>query len=275
MDGTGISETGVPSRTAMQTATIRGWHLFVHGRQAVLSDWLGWPFVGGAAEDLLAGLLIAFGAAADPFFTWIAARSRIAEDWLAGSGAAQYVILGAGLDSFAWRHPVGVRVFEVDHPATQVWKRARLDALVLAVPSELVWLPVDFETQSLADQLASGCLSPAPTFVSWLGVVPYLSLEAIAETLRGLPPCSLAVSYVTPERTWEGAGREIGQRIEAMVSEHGEPQRSLFTRDQLASVLIDGGFRVVEDVGPEDVQVRYGLPAVGNERIAVANSDSP
>jgi O-methyltransferase involved in polyketide biosynthesis len=81
----------------------------------------------------MTGLLAAFGDAADPFTTWVTARSRITEDWLGSSAAEQYVILGAGLDSFAWRQQGAVRVFEVDHPATQAWKRSRVQALALPV----------------------------------------------------------------------------------------------------------------------------------------------
>ena len=93
------------------------------------TGWLAWPLIGSAAEALFAGIRAAFGDVRDPVATWIAARSRIAEDWLAASEVKQYVILGAGLDSCAWRQQGGLRVFEVDQPATQAWKRARLEEL--------------------------------------------------------------------------------------------------------------------------------------------------
>jgi methyltransferase (TIGR00027 family) len=139
-----------------------------------------------------------FGDSAPLLATWVAARSRFTEDWLAGSGAAQYVILGAGLDTFAWRQAGRVRVFEVDHPATQAWKRSRLDALGIVAPAELVWAPVDFEAESLTDGLSRAGLDAGHTFVSCLGVVSYLSLDAIRATLADLPPCTLAVSHGTP-----------------------------------------------------------------------------
>lgn len=267
-----VSERAGPSRTAIMAAGARGWHLFNHGPRAVLVDWLAWPLVGGAAETLMAGVRTAFGDLTVQLATWVAARSRIDEDWLAASGAEQYVILGAGLDSFAWRQQGGVRVFEVDQPATQAWKRSRLEALGVAAPAELVWVAVDFELESIVARLDGVGLGSRPTFISWLGVIHYLSLDAIAATLRGLPPCSLAVTYITPEDTWQGDVGTASKTAQAMVLQAGEPLVSMLTPNEIADVLTDAGFAVVEDVGPEDVEARYGLPAlsIGNERIALA-----
>jgi methyltransferase (TIGR00027 family) len=167
----------------MMAACARGWHLFNHGPRAVLADWLAWPLVGSEAEDLMAGIREAFGDVVGLLATWVAARSRFVEDWLTASGADQYVILGAGLDSFAWRQRGGVRVFEVDHPATQAWKRSRLQALGASAPSELIWVPIDFEVESVADGLDRAGFGAGTTFISWLGVVPYLSPDAIGATL--------------------------------------------------------------------------------------------
>jgi methyltransferase (TIGR00027 family) len=260
----------------MMTAGGRGWHLFTHGPRAVLGDWLAWPLIGGPAEALLAGMRTAFGDVTGQAATWIAARSRISEDWLAASGAQQYVILGAGLDSFAWRQRGDVRVFELDQPATQEWKRARLEALGIPLPSELVWVPVDFEAESVASGLDAVGLSPGPMFISWLGVIHYLSLEAISATLHGLPPCSLAVTYITPQDTWQGDIGTASKTFQAMALQAGEPLVSMLTPDHIAAVLTNAGFAVVEDVGPEDVEARYGLPAlsIANERIALATKDA-
>src|SRR5262249_5005162 len=150
MQRSGISETGQPSRTAVLAACARGAHLLAHGPRAVLLDWAAWPLVGAEAESVTASLRGMFGDNAPMLETWTAARSRFTEDWLADSRADQYVILGAGLDSFAWRQTGRLRVFEVDHPATQAWKRSRLDTLGIAAPPELVWAPVDFEAEPLA-----------------------------------------------------------------------------------------------------------------------------
>lgn len=260
----------------MMTGGARGWHLLRHGPHAVLVDWLAWPLIGSPAEALFAGIRAAFGDVTDPVATWIAARSRIAEDWLAASGAKQYVILGAGLDSFAWRQQGGVRVFEVDQPATQAWKRARLEELGIPLPSELVWVAVDFEVESVAAGFDAVGLSSGPTFISWLGVIHYLSLEAISATLRGLPPCSLAVTYITPEDTWHSDIGPASKTFQAMALQAGEPLVSMLTPDHIADVLADAGFALVEDVGPEDVETRYGLPAlsIANERIALATKEA-
>jgi methyltransferase (TIGR00027 family) len=272
MERSGISETGAASRTAMIAACARGAHLLVHGPRAVLADWLAWPLVGSAAEAIAAGARAAFGDVESLVATWVAARSRFAEDWLSEAGAAQYVILGAGLDSFAWRQMSGVRVFEVDHPATQQWKRARLEALGIPVPPELVWVPVDFEVESIADGLARAGIGPEPMLVSWLGVVPYLSVDAIEATLRHLPPCSLAVSYAVPEDTWPDAVRAASNTFRAMATDAGEPPRTLFEPDRFAALLRDHRFTLVHDAGFQDVEPRYGLPAlsIGGERITLA-----
>src|SRR5947207_3543514 len=121
----------------------------------------------------------------DPYLrAAFAARSRFAEDELGEAyrrGIRQYVVLGAGFDTFAYRNPfAGLRVFEVDHPATQAAKRARLAGAAIRVPDDVVFVPVDFASTSLADALnVSG-----PALFSWLGVVPYLERDAIETTLR-------------------------------------------------------------------------------------------
>ena len=195
----------------------------------------------------MGGTALSPGDASAPPATWAAAHSQVAEDWLGSSGADRYVVLRAGLDSFVWRRQ-GVRVFDVDHPVTQAWKRSRLETLGLREPAELVWVPVDFDVESVGAALDRAGLGSGPTFMSWLGVAASVSLYAISATLRSLPPCSLAVSYAT-------------------------------SPDEFAEVLAAGGFSLIEDIGPADVERRYGLSVLstGNERIALArkppNSD--
>jgi methyltransferase (TIGR00027 family) len=233
---------------------------------------MAWPLVGAEAQTIAARARSAFGEHELTLATWVAARSRITEDWLAKSGAEQYVIVGAGLDSFAWRQTSGLAVFEVDHPATQAWKRARLEALGSIAPAELVWLPVDFEVDAIGDALQRGDLGRGETFVSWLGVTPYLSLQAIEATLRGLPRCWLAVSHGTPQDTWPPVIRDVSDTFGAIAREGGEPPVSRFTPEQFAHLLAEHGFEVIEEVGFEVVQPRFGLPAlsVGNERLVLA-----
>jgi len=272
MQRSGISETGRASRTAMMTAHARGAHLLMYGPRAVLSDWLAWPLVGAEAESLTTMSRSIFGDSAPSVATWVAARSRFTEDWLAGSEAVQYVILGAGLDTFAWRQTGQLRVFEVDHPASQAWKRSRLDALPVAAPPELLWAPVDFEVESLADGLRRAALGLGPTFISWLGVVPYLSLDAIRATLSGLPPCTLAVSHGTPQDTWPDEVRAVSESFVSVAARAGEPPLTRLAPERFSALLAEHGFETVERVGYSDVEPRWGLPAlsIGNERLVLA-----
>jgi methyltransferase (TIGR00027 family) len=272
VERSGISETGRASRTALMAACARAVHLLIYGPRAVLLDWLAWPLVGAEAESLAATLRAMFGDGTSRLTTWIAARSRFTEDWLEGSGAAQYVVLGAGLDSFAWRQSGQLPVFEVDHPATQEWKRSRLDALGIAAPPELVWAPIDFEAESLTDGLGRSGLPARHTFVSWLGVVPYLSLDAIHATLAEIPPCMLAVSHATPEDMWPDDVRTMSNTFRSIAAQAGEPPMTWIAPDQFADLLAEHGFEVLERAGYWDVEPRWGLPAlnIGDERIILA-----
>src|SRR5215472_5766481 len=118
-----------------------------------------------------------------------AARSRIAEDALSKAvdrGVRQVVILGAGLDTFALRNPhaARIRIFELDHPATQAWKRERLEGAKLTPPPWLTFVPIDFEQDDLQQKLSSaGLQRTSAAFFTWLGVVPYLTRDAIDDTV--------------------------------------------------------------------------------------------
>ena len=271
----GTSEAAAPSRTALMAAAVRGAHLFQYGPRALLADWLGWPLAGADAEAFLTNRRGRLGNLEVPVNVWIAARSRLAEDWLMDSAAQQYVILGAGLDSFAWRQPKRVRVFEVDQPSTQAWKRNRVAALGMPTPAELVWTPVDFEQRQLRPALSkAGLDATRAVFVSWLGVVPYLTPDAIVQTLRDLPNCLLAVGYVPPDSHRDEDAREYAAGVEGIVREAGEPWVTLPTPKEFAALLAQGGFTVIDDIGAHDIETRYGIPAVHFERMTLARKDS-
>ena len=260
----------------MSAAVARSAHLIHRGPHAILADWMAWPLVGADADAVIADVRPALGEDEVPFWAWFAARHRLAEEWLAASGAAQYVVLGAGLDSFAWRQTGSVRVFEVDHPSTQAWKAARLEAIGAPVPPELVRVPVDFERERIGPALTAAGLDPArDVFVSWLGVIPYLTPDAIAQTLSDLPAgCSLGVGYVPPVAAQDNDAQRLGAVVEAQVAQLGEPYLTTPTRSEFAELMTRNHFAVIEDVGPHDIEDRYGLRALNHERMALARKDA-
>jgi methyltransferase (TIGR00027 family) len=194
-----------PSRTALGAAVHRAVHQRLEGGK-IFADPLSVTVLGEEAHAIIAE------AAADPtqrpMRLFIAARSRFAEDCLSAAvsrGVRQAVVLGAGLDTFSLRNPptsLGLHVFEVDHPATQAWKRERLMREGRAIPASLTFAPVDFEQQSLADGLrAAGFQSDRPAFFHWLGVVPYLTRDAISPTfsfITSLPESEVVFDYSEP-----------------------------------------------------------------------------
>jgi methyltransferase (TIGR00027 family) len=170
------------SRTAHGVAVRRAAHQ-LFDRPRVLDDPLAVPIVGVEALEKLCSSPKAQSSTARALRAFMAARSCNAEDQLAKAferGGRQYVVLGAGLDTFAYRNPYpDLRVFEMDHPATQTWKRGRLEAAGIAVPQGLTGAAVDFERQTLAPGLALSGFDPnLPAFFYWLGVTPYRRRES-------------------------------------------------------------------------------------------------
>jgi methyltransferase (TIGR00027 family) len=194
-------------------------------------------------------------------------RYRYTEDELdtaLARGIAQYVILGAGLDSFAYRRPdlaTTLRIFEVDHPATQQWKRTRLQVLGLPPPSNLTFVPVDFERQTLADGLrVGGYRFELPAFFSWLGVTTYLTEAAVFETLQYVaslaPGSEIVFDYHLPESLLGDESRTLLAMIKAFAAARGEPFLSLFEPSVLAARVKALGFTQVWHFGPEEANVR-------------------
>jgi methyltransferase (TIGR00027 family) len=198
---------------------------------------------------------------------YIAARSRIAEDALGAAvarGVRQYVVLGSGLDTFALRNPhtaAGLTVFEVDHPATQAWKRERIAEAGLPTPPALTFTPIDFEHQTLADGLTqAGFDAASPAFFSWLGVVPYLSREAVFATLAfiaGVPGGEVVLDYGDPPAALPPEQRKAYEQRAARVAALGEPWQTFFHPPDLARDLRALGFSEIEDLGPAEMSARY------------------
>lgn len=204
------------------------------------------------------------GAVHRPRRLFFAARARFAEDRVAAavdSGARQVVVLGAGLDTFAYRNPhPGLRVFEVDHPATQEWKRQRLAAAGIEHAGAVTFVPVDFEVQSPAAELdAAGFDRAAPAVFVWLGVVYYLTPESARGTLEHIAeqaaPVEVIFDYLQPGDTGEERAqlRERAERVAAA----GEPWFSYFTPEGIAGELRSLGLAEVEDLSAAELVAGY------------------
>jgi methyltransferase (TIGR00027 family) len=265
-----------PSRTAQRVATRRAAHQ-VLDRPQVFEDPLA---IAIAGRDAAVEPASSFSRALRAF---IAVRSRYAEDQLAAAvqrGVRQYVVLGARLDTFAYRNPLrssGLHVFEVDHPATQAWKRARLSEAGIAIPDEMTFTAVDFEaqrafgarfarskseTQSLDVRLhEAGFRRTASAFFSWLGVTPYLSRAAFDATIQfiaGMPAGSGVVFDFAVERSLLSPAQQRAlDALAERVARAGEPFRLFFDPAALVSELARLGFGQIEDLGSVQIDARY------------------
>jgi methyltransferase (TIGR00027 family) len=214
---------------------------------------------------------VADGGALDPssrtlrLFT--AARSRFAEDVISnaiGRGVRQVVVLGAGLDTFSLRNPytaAGVRIFEVDHPVTQAWKRERLALAGLTVGPSVAFVSVEFQRQSLAECLAIGGFDAAATAIfTWLGVVPYLTKKEITPILRfisEIPEAEVVFDYMEPVENYPAEQRALVTAWHETLTACGEPWLSHFDPVELVRELQDLGFAEIEDVDFAAMALRY------------------
>lgn len=192
------------------------------------------------------------------------ARAAYCEERLKGSGAEQYVILGAGLDSFALREKDFLKscsVFELDHPATQADKRARIRRAGLELPKELRFVSADLSKDDLSHALLSAGFDPKKrSFFSWLGVSYYLSRQAIEATLDGVAALGAEGSSLVFDFADSGVSDCAVRRVQCMrqmAAAGGEPMLSSFDPAELESLLRDHGFEVGESLSPEDIQARY------------------
>jgi methyltransferase (TIGR00027 family) len=257
-------QAGQPSYTARGAAAYRAIHQTLEGG-VIFND----PFASRILDDETRARLdeTAADPSLRPMRLFIAARSRFSEDTLAAGvarGVRQVVVLGAGLDTFSLRNPhegLGVRVFEVDYPATQGWKRERLKEAGLAVPASLTFAPVDFERQSLADGLtAAGFQADRPAFFQWLGVVPYLTPEAVSGTLdfiAGVPESEVVFDYAEPFENYPAERRANVMSVAARAASLGEPWLSLYDPAELSEMLRNKGFGIVEDLGLAELTNRF------------------
>ena len=254
-----------PSRTALRVAMRRAAHQLYDSQPLVLDDPIAIPILG---KEYLPQIERTATKLHKPFSVslraFLVARSRHAEDILAGavaSGATQYVLLGAGLDTFAHRNPYPhVRIFEVDHPATQQWKRELLAANNIAAPQWLTYAPVDFEHQTLPEQLLSSAFdSRQITFFAWLGVVPYLTHAAFRSTLdfiaRAATGSGVVMDYGLPRSALPYLEQLAHDSLASRVQLGGEPFRLFFTPEMMRREL--AAFHGIEDIGSSEINSRY------------------
>ena len=264
-----LVEKSRPSPTALRVAMKRAVHQLLDDPK-VFDDHLALRIIGKEHASALQADPRQFEATPLSSYlrAFVAARSRYVEDELAlgvRRGVCQYVILGAGLDTFAYRNPYpqGVlHVFEVDQPATQTWKRALLEEAGIVIPGDLTFAPVDFETQTLAKELVGAGYDPAKsTLFSWLGVTEYLTIEAVMATLRfvssGPMGSGIIFDYILSPSLLTPAKRSHFDALAQRVAAAGEPWQAFFDPAFLTEDLRAMGFGYVEDNGPEEINTRY------------------
>src|SRR5580700_6580548 len=259
-----------PSRTALMIARQRAAHQVLdHG--SILYDPFAMQILREDEKDVLQFANQHPVASIGRLIT--AARSRIAEDALSSAverGVQQIVILGAGLDTFALRNPHDarqIRIYEVDHPATQAWKLERLAEAQIALPPWLIFVPVDFEQDDVGEKLvAAGFQQNSPAFFTWLGVVPYLTQDAIDGTLdhmSSIQNSEVVFDYMEPPEAFSEELRQIEKARAEQLEKMGERSDSRFEPAGIAAILRSHGFCTIEDINFQEIASRFGHAVQG------------
>lgn len=267
-----------PKPSAMMVAILRAAHQLLDA-PLILDDPLALRIIGIEREaEVRANPERFHDALTTALRTILVIRSRLAEDtWQEAQqrGVTQHVILGAGLDTSAYRGSLAprARVFEVDLPATQQWKRARLAAAGIAVPDAVRYAAVDFSATTLADGLAqAGFDRTAPACFTWLGVTLYLAPEDVAHTLSYIASCapgsSVVFDFVIAPHLLEAAERAAMEAISAGLAQGGEPWKSHFAPADLEALLLGMGFSRIEHFGRDELTQRYLRGRSDNLRLA-------
>lgn len=260
-------QPGQPSITAMRAARSRAKHQ-LSDVPLIFNDPISLRILGIREEVSIRSNGGSDGLLARAFRAGLVVRSRIAEDELHDAvkrGVGQYVVLGAGLDTFAYRNPYPssvLQVFEVDHPSTQNWKKKLLGDALIVPPKNLRFVDLDFETQSLDERLrASGFDFATPSLFSWLGVTMYLSRASVMDTLRVIASCGpgsgVVFDYV-PGYASRGILSKLLLRILVRrFAKLREPWTGLFDSSHLISEMTAMGFSHVHDIGIEELNNRF------------------
>lgn len=260
---------GQPSATAERAAIRRASHQLLDDPK-VFEDPLALTMVGRAVELELRHDPRAFETPwSRPLRAFLAARSRYAEDALGMAverGTRQYVVLGAGLDSFAYRNPyeaIGLRVFEVDCGATQAFKRGRLREIGIEPPSSVSFAAHDFEDGALHDTLVRAGYDPAQSALfAWLGVTPYLTERSVMETLAalahiGATGTEVIFDFCSSPESLSAIARRAFDGLARRLRERGEPWLAFFEPHQLERDVNALGFATLDMLGPGDIHKRY------------------
>jgi methyltransferase (TIGR00027 family) len=259
---------GKPSQTLLGAAIRRAQHQLLDV-PLILRDPVAVRLVPEAVQP---GILPEFGANSEQipklFRAMFAMRSRFAEDRLAEAarrGVRQYVMIGAGLDTFAWRQPIfaqDMQIFAADHPTSLAWTHRRLRECGFTKPANLIFAPLDLREERLAEQLAACGFDPdVASFCSLLGVTQYLdrrTIDALFRLVRSFKPGSeMVFSFVPPDDELDGVDLEIVTRTVARAGRLGEPWTARLRPRELVRELSDVGFVDVFYLTPEAAQMRY------------------
>jgi methyltransferase (TIGR00027 family) len=282
-----LDSTAVPDSTAVRVALWRAMHVLADPPPHVLDDQIGLRLADPPEDWRSRGDMDPRGTSR--YRAGIIARARFVEDLVAeqaGHGVSQYVILGAGLDTFAQRRPeIASRllVFEVDQPGPQAWKRRRLAELGYGVPGWLRLVPVDFESGSWWERLsAAGFDAGRPAVVASTGVSMYLTKDANAATLRQLaslaPGSTLVMTFQPPLELLEAGDRPGRQAVEAGARAAGTPFLSFFAPPEMLALARDAGFPDARHVSAAVLNQRYfagradGLRTSNGEELLIATT---
>jgi methyltransferase (TIGR00027 family) len=261
-------ENDKPSTTAYLAAVIRAWHQILD-HPLIFEDPLALKIIGKNAEEKMrANSGKRNRKRMRGLRAMLAVRSRIAEDLLhdaVARGVRQYVILGAGLDTFAYRNPYAVdrlMVYEVDHPATQAWKRKLLAAAGIDCPASMAFVPVDFESDKMAEQLKKAGVTGAAAVFAWLGVTMYLQPATVMNTLSDIarlhaPGTTIVFDYVPDDSALGIMQRMLRRMQQVRYGRLGEPWVGFFNPERLSAELKKLGYADIRDLGPAEIGDTY------------------
>ena len=264
------------SRTSDNSAAMRAMHFMRHGEPKIFEDPYAIRLTSRFWRTVTENRFLYWLFNRDSLYGWIhpvigdlVARARYTEEQLESAireGVSQYVLLSAGMDSFALRRRDlvdSVAIFEIDHPATQRSKKKRLAEIGIPLPKSHFFLPVDFERESLAEALSKSSFSDGlPAFFSWLGSIVYIEKSAVLRTLGDVASCAargskIVFSYCDAQPLEGGPSSEAFRSLLKATHRRGEPFITGFREEELWDELHRLGFEIVERLSSDEIQRRY------------------